>query len=77
MGQEERVVSNQKLALERLNDKISVLEQDWSSKEPFHYIIIDDFLPAAFAEEVLAAYPEPEEAEWDGTTYIHQRKKLT
>lgn len=60
-----------------LSTRVEELKRDWSSKEPFRYIIIDDFLPVEYAEEILKAYPEPDIEGWDKTTYTHQRKKLT
>ena len=53
------------------------LKRDWFSKKPFRYVIIDDFLPTGYVEEILAAYPQPDVEGWDSTTYIHQKKKLT
>lgn len=52
-------------------------KRGWSSKTPFRYVIIDDFLPSDYAEEILASYPQPDVEGWDNTTYIHQKKKLT
>lgn len=67
----------EKLTLEHLGRRRSELARDWEAKEPFRYVIIDDFLPEQFAEDILAAYPVPDMSGWDSTTYIHQRKKLT
>lgn len=66
-----------KPTLERLNRRAASLRESWYAKRPFRYVIVDDFLPPEFAEAILAAYPRPEADDWDGTTYIHQRKKLT
>ena len=60
-----------------LRARAGELSREWNSKEPFRYVVIDDFLPGELAEEILAAYPQPDTGEWDGTTYIHQKKKLT
>lgn len=65
------------LTLEALRLRAAALRRDWSSRRPFRYLIVDDFLPAAFAEAILAAYPNAGASEWDDTTYIHQRGKLT
>lgn len=65
------------LTLENLRARVFDLQREWSSKKPFRYVIIDDFLPTDFAEQILATYPEPDIEGWDDTTYLHQRKKFT
>ncbi|HKQ51037.1 MAG TPA: 2OG-Fe(II) oxygenase [Pyrinomonadaceae bacterium] len=51
--------------------------ESWAAKKPFRYLVLEDFLPTRFAEEILAAYPRAGMGEWDSTTYVHQRNKLT
>ncbi len=63
--------------LERLRQRQGYLRQAWASKEPFGYVVIDDFLPSEFAEEILAVYPPPDVENWDSLNYTHQRKKFT
>lgn len=58
-------------------DRLGEIQRDWDAAKPFHYVVIDDFLTAEFAEEILASYPTPRGGAWDDTPYIHQRKKLT
>lgn len=65
------------LTLERLRERKAELQRGWSASKPFRYLVVDDFLPPTFAEEILAAYPQPGAGDWDNTTYIHQRNKLT
>ncbi|MDT4952884.1 MAG: hypothetical protein QOJ02_1022 [Acidobacteriota bacterium] len=66
------------LALESLRQRKEDLKREWASKRDlFGYVVIDEFLPLQYAEEILAAYPKPDVNGWDDTTYIHQRKKLT
>lgn len=65
------------LTLESLRGRADDSRREWQSKKPFGYVIIDDFLDKAFAEEILAAYPQPDVEGWDSTTYIHQQKKFT
>lgn len=65
------------LTLENLRARVSDLQREWSSKKPFRYVIIDDFLPVDFAEQLLATYPEPDIEGWNDTAYLHQRKKFT
>jgi Rps23 Pro-64 3,4-dihydroxylase Tpa1-like proline 4-hydroxylase len=63
--------------VQSLSERAESLNREWLSKEPFKYLVADDFLPVEFAEEILSAYPQPEVEGWDNTTYIHQRKKFT
>jgi Rps23 Pro-64 3,4-dihydroxylase Tpa1-like proline 4-hydroxylase len=63
--------------LQALGERKEELRQNWAAKKTFGYLVIEDFLPPEFAEEILAAYPRPGTDEWDSTTYIHQRNKLT
>jgi Rps23 Pro-64 3,4-dihydroxylase Tpa1-like proline 4-hydroxylase len=58
-------------------DRLSEIQRAWDAAQPFHYVVIDDFLAEEFAEEILASYPTPNGGAWDDTPYIHQRKKLT
>jgi hypothetical protein len=58
-------------------ERLSEIQRAWDAAKPFHYVVIDDFLAADFAEEILAAYPTPTGGAWEDTAYIHQRKKLT
>ncbi|MGH9900895.1 MAG: hypothetical protein ACRD68_03545, partial [Pyrinomonadaceae bacterium] len=71
MSQAKAETDFKKLTLERLRGRAQELRREWSAREPFRYVIVDDFLPGDFAEKILAAYPEPEVAGWDDTTYIH------
>jgi Rps23 Pro-64 3,4-dihydroxylase Tpa1-like proline 4-hydroxylase len=70
-------MSRREITLERLHGRAEQLRAEWSAKQPFHFVVIDDFLDEAFAEEILAAYPQPGRDFWDHTTYIHQRRKFT
>ncbi|MBI1765370.1 MAG: 2OG-Fe(II) oxygenase [Acidobacteria bacterium] len=63
------------LTLEKLSTRVTELRREWFSKEPFHYLVIDDVLTGDFAEAILQAYPPPEAGGWDNTTYLHQRHK--
>jgi hypothetical protein len=70
-------LNTQKATLEGLSSLAEHLRRDWFSKRPFRYLIIDDFLPVGFAEDILNVYPMPDAGYWDSTTYTHQRKKFT
>jgi Rps23 Pro-64 3,4-dihydroxylase Tpa1-like proline 4-hydroxylase len=52
------------------------LKEQWNSKKPFRYLVVDNFLSPSKAEEVLASYPSVDQGEWDGTTYINQKNKF-
>lgn len=63
--------------LESLRLRAEVLRAEWHAPKPFPYVIIDDFLPATFAQQIHAVYPAPDEQGWDTTVYTHQKKKFT
>ncbi len=63
--------------LAQLRTRVPALRERWRASTPFHYIIIDDFLPPAFAEAIHNNYPKPDGEGWERTTYTHQKKKLT
>ncbi len=63
--------------LARLKERAAELRQRWQAATPFHYIVIDDFLPRSFAEAIYESYPRQSADGWDRTTYTHQKKKRT
>jgi hypothetical protein len=70
-------MNSRELSIERLRGRAAQLGTEWSAKKPFRYLVIDEFLEPAFAEELLAVYPQPSGDFWDHTTYIHQRRKFS
>ncbi len=64
-------------ALDHLQKQIGALKRRWDEAEPFHFIVVDNFLPPSYAERILAEYPEPELEGWNSTTFVHQKKKFT
>ena len=64
-------------ALDYFQSNIGLLKTRWDKAEPFHYIVIDNFLPPTYAERILVEYPEPELKGWDSTTFVHQKRKFT
>jgi Rps23 Pro-64 3,4-dihydroxylase Tpa1-like proline 4-hydroxylase len=52
------------------------LKEQWNSKKPFRFLVVDDFLIPEKAEEILKGYPAVDQGEWDGTTYINQKNKF-
>jgi hypothetical protein len=60
-----------------LGSRLPLMRSQWAAAQPFHYVIIDDFLPNGMAAEIHAAYPPAVIDGWDNATYTHQKKKLT
>jgi len=61
---------------ERLESEIGNLKQSFQSKDPFHYLIIDNFFKKEKAELILKGYPRVEHGKWNGTTYLDQKNKF-
>tara|TARA_X000000950_G_scaffold39226_1_gene42018 strand:+ start:4132 stop:4914 length:783 start_codon:yes stop_codon:yes gene_type:complete len=59
--------------------KISNLNKQFNLRTPYRYLVIEDFLNEAIAEEVYNCYPKVdiESNSWDGTTYLDQKNKFT
>ena len=62
--------------LKRLDDELIRLKQDFESKTPFHYVVIEDFFHNDKAEEIFQNYPKITDGVWDNTTYIDQKNKF-
>jgi len=67
---EGRIIS--KLDIHQINEWRSA----WNAANPFHFVVIDDFLEEGFAEALLQEYP-PADPAWTNITYTHQKKKFT
>ncbi len=63
------------LTIERLRARADDYRARFMGAKPFKYVVIDNFLPEGFAERILQSFPTPA-VEWDGTTFVHQRKKF-
>ena len=63
--------------INKLNKALPNLKEDFQSKKPFKYIVINDFLSSEICELLHAAYPQVDRGNWDGTTYIDQKNKFT
>ncbi|HEX3128582.1 MAG TPA: 2OG-Fe(II) oxygenase [Thermoanaerobaculia bacterium] len=48
----------------RLNADPNALREQYVNARPFPHIVIDGLFPDAILEEVLAAFPKPDEIEW-------------
>ncbi|MBJ6119996.1 2OG-Fe(II) oxygenase [Pontibacter sp. BT310] len=62
--------------LDSLNEQLNSLRVEFIGREPFRFIVLDDFLYSDAAEFLLKAYPETSEGVWDHTTYIDQQNKF-
>ena len=49
----------------------------YAAADPFPHIVLDDFLPAELAEEVLAEFPSPEQLRWWSFDSPQERKLAT
>ena len=67
----------QRDTLQALHVRLPDLRRQWTRARPFRWVVIDDFLPTEHAEQILAAYPQPDDEGWDNTTYSHQSGKYT
>lgn len=61
---------------DNLNNCKEEYRKSWMSKQPFKFLVIDNFLLPDKAEELYQAYPKIEEAVWENTTYINQKNKF-
>lgn len=59
-----------------LQENIESHKLQFSSVRPFRYVIIEGFLVAERAENILTDYPAVNSSGWNRTTYINQKKKL-
>ena len=61
-----------------IKKKILNLNKQFNLKTPFKYLVIENFLNEAIAEEVYNCYPtiDIKSNSWDGTTYLDQKKQI-
>jgi Rps23 Pro-64 3,4-dihydroxylase Tpa1-like proline 4-hydroxylase len=64
------------LDIEKLQNRLPEIKQDYQSKEPFKYVVFEEFFPPKVAEEIYQNYPKIENDKWDGTTYLDQKNKF-
>ncbi len=64
-------------ALAILHARLPGIAERWQASAPFHYVIVDDFLPLDLANAIHDAYPSANRKNWDTKAYIHQKNKLT
>ena len=62
--------------IDLLNERLPHLKNEFHSKEPFKYVIFEDFFPSEVALEILNEYPKIDKGTWDGTTYLDQKNKF-
>jgi len=61
---------------ESLQKRQHEIKHDFQAKEPFKYVVFDDFFKPEGAEIIHQNYPVIEDGMWDGTTYINQKNKF-
>ena len=59
-----------------LNQRKEELKKSFQSKEPFRYLVFENFFKTDKADEILNNYPHIEEGVWDSKTYIDQKNKF-
>ena len=59
-----------------LNQRKEELKKSFQSKEPFRYLVFENFFKLDKADEILNNYPHIEEGVWDSKTYIDQKNKF-
>ncbi len=62
--------------LESLQRRLDSLKKEYQSKQPFRYVMFDNFFPEEAAKEILNCYPTIQDGKWDGTTYLDQKNKF-
>lgn len=63
-------------AFQGLADRAPELARTFRGAKPYPYIVLDDFLPAALAEELSADFPPPESGVWHRYPTADQFNKL-
>jgi hypothetical protein len=61
----------------RLSELAEVNRAAYASARPFPHIVMDDFLPEAVLDEVLAEFPRPRDADWFAFDNPNERKLAT
>ncbi|MEM9024915.1 MAG: 2OG-Fe(II) oxygenase [Bacteroidota bacterium] len=64
------------LDLNTLRSRLPELKADYQSKQPFRYLMFDQFFAPETAELIHSLYPTIEDGKWDGTTYLDQQNKF-
>jgi hypothetical protein len=65
------------LDFEKLEERKEVFRRDFSSKEPFRYTVIDDFLVADAAERIYDEFPSVDRSTWIDASGLHTKRKWT
>jgi hypothetical protein len=60
-----------------LEERLPAWRAAWETARPFRWVMMEDFLPRAFAESLVEAFPNAGSEGWDRSVYTHQRNKLT
>ncbi len=59
-----------------LMDRQQSIKATYQAKQPFRYVMFENFFLPEKAELIYQAYPSITEGKWDGTTYIDQKNKF-
>jgi hypothetical protein len=59
---------------DRYQVRANQLKNDYVGADPFPHVVMDDFLPPSFCEQVLAEFPSPETSAWHRFEKHHSRK---
>lgn len=62
--------------MKSLLDRQADIKADFQSKEPFRYVMFENFFSQEIAELIYENYPQIKDGLWDGTTYIDQKNKF-
>ena len=57
-----------------LNDLALRYRETFARAKPFSHIVIDNFLPEAIVDAVLAEFPSPDSIEWRAFDTTHEKK---
>ena len=66
----------QYIDIETLNKRLPEIKASYQSKEPFKYVMFENFFPSEIAESIHDNYPEIDYGKWDGKTYVDQKNKF-
>jgi len=58
----------------RLDARLDIVAREYPHAEPFPHVVLDDFLDAAVARQVLREFPPIDPAAWINWTHVNERK---
>ena len=67
-----------RIDIDGIRSNLYELKGQWNDPaKPFRYLVFEDFFKLVEADNILSAYPNVFETDWNGTTYINQKNKFT